>query len=886
MERRMRRSLALVVGLGIAASASGLEAATARRRADAYALVSADTMRLQSMRVAGGDVAVGAGRLTISGGLDAAGRQLVAPVVRISGSATCAAVLGGDVQGAIGTCPPDGAAPTDLVAGLADACELPGTAVACDPARPVLVQQGATRTLAPGRFGDLVVRGAGSTLALTPGRYVVCDLKALRGTTVRALGPVEIVVAGRMTVNGVVGPTPGVALTANDVRIQLRGPKARLRRGADVTARLCAPAARVTLAQATLRGSVVAQRVTAARATVEAPYAEDRAACSQRSRLRNAYFGDLHVHTALSFDAQAFDVRTLPADAYRFAQGEPVSLPPLDAMGNGTQTIAIDRPLDFAAVTDHSEFLGEVDLCTTPGSPVYDSASCQAYRVGGNDGTTYFGVRVALTPPSRLPDVCGPDNALCLAEGASVWDGIQQAADDAYDRSDACAFTSFVGYEYTGSRAVSTLHRNVIFRNDRVPYPTSVFEAPTANELWTQLAATCQGGGAGCDALVVPHNANESNGKMFLLEYPGAAGLEDERTQAALRGSMEPLFEVYQHKGSSECFNGIGGIVGAADEQCEFEKRRYDAAPDCGDGTGFGGTITTGCLSRRDFLRGALLEGMREQQRIGVNPLRLGVIASTDTHNGTPGAVSEDGYLGHRGTDDGTPAALLGDGQFYPGGWRFSPGGLVGVWAEENSRPALFDALRRRETFGTSGPRIAVRLFGGWDLPAGSCSDPQMLDVAYAEGVPMGGTLGAGPGSAPRFLVSALADAGTPAQPGLPLQRIQIVKGWIAGGQSHQQVYDVAGDPDNGAGVDPVTCATSGTGFSSLCTVWTDPDFDPSEAAFYYARVLENPRCRWHTVGCNALPPAERPASCSDPAVPRTVQERAWTSPVWYEPVT
>ncbi|MCW5891208.1 MAG: DUF3604 domain-containing protein [bacterium] len=883
----MRRSLILAVaGLVLATSAPVLEAATARRRLDAYALASAESMRLRAMQVRGGDVAVGQGRLIVRGGLDAAGRQLVAPAVRIAGAATCAAVLGDDVQGAIGTCPRAGDAPGNLVPALAEACTLPGTAAACDAARPVVVQGGAARTLAPGRFGNVVVRGAGSTLSLAAGRYVVCDLKALRGTTVRALGPVELVVAGRLTVNAVVGPTPGVALSPDDVRLHLAGPKARLRRGADVRARVCAPATRVTLARAVLRGSLVAQRIAAVRSTVEAPYAEERAACSQRSRLRHAYFGDLHVHTALSFDAQAFDVRTTPADAYRFAQGDPVSLPPLDPMGNGTQTIAIDRPLDFAAVTDHSEFLGEVALCTTPGSPVYDSASCQAYRVGGNDGTTHFGVRVALSPPARLPDVCGPDNALCLTQGDSVWGRIQEAAADAYDRSDACAFTSFVGYEYTGSRLVSTLHRNVIFRNDRVPYPTSVFEAPTANELWTQLADTCQGGGVGCDALVVPHNANESNGKMFLLEYPGAAGFEDERTQAALRSSMEPLFEVYQHKGSSECFNGIGGIVGASDEQCEFEKRRYDAPPDCGDGTGIGGTITSGCLSRRDFLRGALLEGMREQQRIGVNPLRLGVVASTDTHNGTPGAVSEDGFIGHRGTDDGTPATLLGNGQFYPGGWRFSPGGLVGVWAEENARPALFDALRRRETFGTSGPRIAVRLFGGWDLPAGLCSDPAMLEVAYAQGVPMGGSLGAGPGGAPRLLVSALADAGTPAQPGLPLQRIQIVKGWVAGGQSHQRVYDVAGDPNNGASVDPGTCATSGAGFSSLCTVWTDPDFDPTAPAFYYARVLENPRCRWHTVGCNALPPAERPASCSDPAVPRTVQERAWTSPVWYEPVT
>jgi hypothetical protein len=284
-------------------------------------------------------------------------------------------------------------------------------------------------------------------------------------------------------------------------------------------------------------------------------------------------------------------------------------------------------------------------------------------------------------------------------------------------------------------------------------------------------------------------------------------------------------------------------------------------------------------------VRGALLEGLEEEDRIGVNPLRLGLVAGTDTHNGTPGAVAEDAWIGHRGTDDGTPPTRLGEGQFYLGGWRFSPGGLVGVWAEENSRPAIFDAMRRRETFATSGPRISVRLFGGFGLSASMCANPSLVEDAYANGVPMGGLLGPPAAAvAPSFVVTALRDPGTATRPGTPLQRIQIVKGWIEGGVARQQVYDVAGNPANGATVDDTTCEQSGSGDDSLCSVWTDPDFARDQHAFYYARVLENPSCRWFAYGCNALAPEDRPPSCSDPNVPRTIQERAWTSPIWYEP--
>ena len=618
-------------------------------------------------------------------------------------------------------------------------------------------------------------------------------------------------------------------------------------------------------------------------------YIEAREPCAEHNALRNVYFGDLHVHTTNSFDAHAFDVATTPEQALRFAKGDPVSLPPLDANGRGTQTLRLDRPLDFTAVTDHSEYLGEVDVCTTPGSPTYDSATCQLYRADDPyPAVRQFGVRFTPRKPQRFPDVCGSDSQLCLQSAAVVWQRVQDAANAAYDRSASCAFTSFVAYEYSASTGASTLHRNVIFRNDRVPFPISVFEAATPQLLWAGLKEMCLDAGTGCDVLAIPHNSNESNGKMFFVEYPGANSIDDQRAQAAFRVGMEPLVEIYQHKGSSECLNGISGILGAPDEACEFERRRPAPIQDCGDGTGQTGAAGQGCVSRLDYVRGALLAGLKEDERLGVNPYRLGIIASTDTHNGTPGATNESTFIGHRGTDDDTPAKQLGTPVLTDGGVVFSPGGLTGVWAEENSRPSIFDALRRREVYGTSGTRIAVRFFGGWNYPENLCGDPDLIRRAYSGGVPMGGVLaGPQPGSAaPTFVISALRDPGSAQRPSTPLQRLQIIKGWIDNGDMHQQVFDVAGDANNGATVDETTCVTQDPGADALCTVWTDPTFDPAQHAFYYVRVLENPTCRWTAYVCNRLAPADRPPACSDPKTPKAIQERPWTSPIWYEPGT
>ncbi len=604
------------------------------------------------------------------------------------------------------------------------------------------------------------------------------------------------------------------------------------------------------------------------------PPPKPTAQCGEHDSLRKPYFGDLHVHTTFSFDVPVFGVGATPEDAYRFARGEPILV--AGAMAS------LERPLDFAAVTDHVEYLGEVDACTDPGSGPFEALSCQIFRNGGLAGQSVFATQTVLPLPVRDASVCGEDGSVCRQRSASVWGRIVEAAEGANDESDACTFASLIAYEYTANTGASSQHRNVIFANNEVPPPISYVEEPTVQGLWLALEAQCIKGIPGCEVLAIPHNSNQSNGNAFRIEYPGAESLDDERNQAALRAQMEPLLEVFQHKSDSECRSGLSGVIESADEFCAFEKLRRGEVEDCVEGTGAGGTGNGGCVSRRDFLRGILLSGLAEEERLGVNPYALGVIASTDTHLGTPGAVEEDSFRGHRGDIDDEPAERLQpDGN--RAGTRFNPGGLAGVWAEENSRPSLFAALRRREVFGTSGPRIPVRFFGGWSFGPDLCGDPQLIDKAYRDGVPMGSVLPASADTldAPRFVVTAQRDPATATRPGTPLQRIQIVKGWSADNGSHVRVYDVAGEVDSDASVDRSTCTPIGRGADSLCAVWTDPDYRPSERAFYYARVLENPSCRWTTYECNRLPLDERPPTCSDPAEPRTIQERAWTSPIW-----
>jgi hypothetical protein len=614
-----------------------------------------------------------------------------------------------------------------------------------------------------------------------------------------------------------------------------------------------------------------------------------RAPCAQHDPLRRPLYGDLHVHTGFSMDAWVQGTRVTPDDAYRFARGGEFELPPYDDAGRPASSIRIERPLDFAAVTDHAEWLGEVQLCSDPESPSYATRSCRIFR-GEEEallarllGLKGFRKRLvgAISLRGRNHEVCGEGSALCREQTRTAWQANQEATERWYDRSEACAFTTLHGYEYSRSPSFTKIHRNVIFRNEIVPeLPISWIDTPTEPEFWRKLRAQCVDTDSGCDALAIPHNPNLSNGQLFAIWYRDLP-LEEQRAQARLRGGLEPIVEIVQYKGESECRNGMYGVMGGPDELCDFEKiRDLPGLPleDCEEGTGSGAQRGRGCVSRLDYVRYALIEGMREAERVGVNPYVFGFIGSTDTHLGNPGGVSETEFVGKYA--EATRDMLTIGEKRRPSAFR-SAGGLAGVWAEENTRDAIFEALARREAFATSGTRIAPRLFAGWGLPENLCERDDLVAQGYAGGVAMGGAL-TGPPSGEaklRFVAQARRDP-----EGAPLQRIQIVKAWHGDdGAFHQAVHDVARVAP-GASVAPATCALRGPGADALCATWSDPDFDPSRAAVYYARVVENPSCRWTTWKCVALPADERPDGCSDPRVPRSVQERAWTSPIWYTP--
>ena len=624
--------------------------------------------------------------------------------------------------------------------------------------------------------------------------------------------------------------------------------------------------------------------------------AAPRAPCADHQPLRSALFGDLHVHTGLSSDAWKFGVRATPDDAYRYAFGGAVELPGADG---AVRTIESTQPLDFMAVTDHAEFLGEQTLCLDPKSSAYATRFCRGYRIeNGRD----FGLAKRIIAPWSWRDrsVCGSRGERCAEAARIPWRRIIDAAEAWNDTSDRCQRSTFIGFEYSSHRLGSNLHRNVIFKNAKVTrLPISYLDATREWELWRLLEEQCHGSKSGCEAIAIPHNSNISNGRMFAPEQFGndRRGLQ----RAALRARMEPVVEIMQHKGDSECRNGLAGVLGGPDELCDFEKfenltflDKYGeaSAPACGEGflADWRPRLGPSCLSPLSYTRYALIAGLGLESQIGINPFKFGLIGATDTHNAIGGAVDEANYPGHLGRADASADRRLRYKDGLDGNASNNPGGLVGVWAEENTRESIFAALRRREVFGTSGPRIRPRLFGGWDYPLRLCEDPQHVAVGYQRGTPMGGDLSAPPtaDSAPMFLVSALADPGTAWTPGATLQRVQIIKGWRDdAGNYHQRVHEVAGSPGASDAMDEAVddqCRALAVGHAQLCTVWRDPDFDPSRRAVYYARAVEVPGCRYSARQCLQLPPEKRPDDCRRQPYPRVIAERAWTSPIWYSP--
>jgi hypothetical protein len=426
-----------------------------------------------------------------------------------------------------------------------------------------------------------------------------------------------------------------------------------------------------------------------------------------------------------------------------------------------------------------------------------------------------------------------------------VWTSVQAAANQANRR---CEFTTFSGYEYSlGIETTGpTMHRNVIFGSTTVPEkPISRYDEPKVLGLLRGLAETCVAS-EGCTVLAIPHNTNQSEGSAF-------ATTDMTAEEADLRAQYEPLVEVFQHKGSSECYP----FVGNDDADCAFEQLSIDQILPTGSDD----------VPLTSFVRDGLKIGLAVEERFGVNPFRVGMIGGTDTHAALGGATDEANYIGHNGVRDDAIEERLND-TFATA----NPGGLVAVWAEENTRDALFLALKRREVYGTSGTRMGVRFFGGWDYPDAMCGASDAIPVGYRDGVAMGGDLRAPAGLLPAFYVSAWRD---PA--GARIEEIQIVKGWNEGGITHERVYIVAhaSGPD-GAGM--------------LCTVWKDAEFDAAHPAFYYARVLEVPTPRWSTLDCEAAGVAcgagipQIYKACCDGSLPETIRERAWTSPIWYHP--
>ena len=636
------------------------------------------------------------------------------------------------------------------------------------------------------------------------------------------------------------------------------------------------------------------------------PYSlsEEREPCADYAVLRRPFFGDTHVHTALSFDASSQDTRNKPPQAYAFAKGARMGIQPYDDQGQATRHIQLDRPLDFTAVTDHSEFFGEISMCTTPGAPGYWHPVCIGHRWFPQFSFATFGA-YGMAAKKRW-GFCGDDSEQCLTVANATWRDVQDAAEQAYDRSSDCSFTSFVGYEWTASvGAGQNLHHNVIFRNAQVPdRALSWIDTPSQVQLWDYLERECVADKPGCDAVAIPHNANLSGGLMFetaRVQNETVPATPVTAAEAGRRARWNPLFEVMQHKGASECDQRIA--VWAEDELCDFELLEYDSFGGKNSGAVGGApmevlafflpddTMPASKLPQQNnFLRYALKKGLQEQATLGVNSFKYGLVSSTDTHIAAPGLTMEKNYAGHggagSGATDGQSVGLADD-------LEYGPGGLAVLYAEENTRDSLFAAMQRREAYATSGTRPSLRFFGGWDYAPDLCASTDLVAQGYAGGVPMGGELPQPSTSdaRPRFLVSAAYDPGTAQYPGAPLQRLQLIKGWYRDGQLQERTLDIAGG-DNAAGVDINTCQRYGEGHSQLCTVWEDSEFDPAAQAFYYTRLVENPSCRWSQYACadagvrcdnsDSIPAGME--KCCAANHDKVIQERAWSSPIWYTP--
>ena len=586
---------------------------------------------------------------------------------------------------------------------------------------------------------------------------------------------------------------------------------------------------------------------------------------ADRSIPDEVFFGDTHLHTTSSPDAYLFGVKLSPDDAYRFAKGERVT-------STHGLPVRLIEPLDFLVVSDHMEYLGlmprlfggdERVLATDYGRMLYDQSK------EGDDG--FYRAAMIL-----IGDLSMNERKMRVPElEASIWREVAETADR---HDEPGRFTAFTGYEWTSMIEGDNLHRVVVYRGDASTtaqlLPVSSLDSPDPEDLWAFMAR--YEAETGDRILAIPHNGNLSNGRMF--ETKRIDGSAFDAAYAKERIRWEPLVEVTQIKGDGETHP----YLSPNDEFADYET--WDAG-------NLGGTaVKQDAMLEGEYARSALRLGLEVEAETGVNPYRFGMIGSTDSHTALATSREENFFGKHSGMEP-TPTrmtdalAKVGDNAVF--GWQQVASGLAAVWAEENSRAALFDAMQRKETYATTGTRMRVRLFAGYDFETEDLARPDWATHGYASGVPMGGDLSRASWFAkPGFLVRAWRDPR-----GANLDRIQIVKGWLGDdGESRERVYDVALSggrvvdedgkaPPVGSTVDLATASHSNTiGAAMLETFWEDPDFDRDQRAFYYVRVLEIPTPRWSTIDAEVFG-AEVPDG-----VDRTTQERAYTSPVWYHP--
>jgi Protein of unknown function (DUF3604) len=581
--------------------------------------------------------------------------------------------------------------------------------------------------------------------------------------------------------------------------------------------------------------------------------AETAASGPPPNPLRNAYFGDMHLHTSLSFDAAAAGTHTMPEDSYKYARG--------DAVAYLGRTVRRNVPLDFLAVTDHSEYLGIVNAASDPSGPFKDTkwpaelAGETMRQIMG-----HFSLSGFLGSAKPIPEFTTE------AVLESNWQIVVSAAEKYYEPG---TFTTFVAYEWSSMPNGNHLHRCVIFEGPKFPArPFSSLDSPRPEDLWKFAE---QNRKDGIDVILIPHNSNLSDGLMFA--YKDSYGNDITRAYALERQANEPLAEVSQVKGTSETRPELS----PTDEFSNFE-----LVP----------LVINGKREQLEggYIRDAYKRGLEIQSKVGVNPFKLGMVGDTDAHSGVS-ATEENNFPGALGENDSqkdlhrlftendpimnTPDTIL------------TPGGLTGVWAEQNTRESIFSALKRREVFATSGGRMRVRFFASFDYRKGITGGADWVQKAYAGGVPMGADLPhAARSGKPRFLVWALKDPDS-----ANLDRIQIVKVWRKNGDSHEKIYDAvwsgARKRDSKTGkVPPVgntvnvekATYTNDIGAMELKGEWTDPDFDADVSAIYYARVLEIPTPRWPVYL------AARSGEKLPDETPKIFQERAWTSPIFYDP--